>query len=219
MFRHFDTDKSSYTVVNLPNAISTARAIGGVLLGYSMATGHAGPAEALLVGAFIGASDAEGQLITLMDNLSIRYPRLKKIQDALRIYPSKVGQKLDPIADKIAVGSIIAGGLYSGEINPIVGGGILAVEAATSAVSVIAEAKGNNPKVSNAGKAGMLFKGLALGFNLATDAISPEQSRIAHDLFSGLTAASFTGAVALGGMSCYQIYKDYLFNKPSEEQL
>lgn len=203
IFRHFEENKTDQKF-NLPNALSLIRGVGGVALGAMMATNEISASKAILFGFILGMTDAEGQVITLSD----RFPRIKK---ALGIYPSKLGKILDPVMDKALVGAMVTGGLIGGDISPVVGSGIIATELATSGVTISAQLKGNEPSVSNIGKMSMLARGVAIGADLASHAITPEQSQIAHNIMSDVTAVGFVGAIALSGLSCYKMAKDYVF--------
>jgi len=152
------------------NGLSVGRAVGGAAMGIGMATGAVSPGEALVGSTLLGATDAEGSLYVA----TRRWPRL---QNALRIIPSKYGRILDPVADKIFVASVFLGGMAGGMISPYDGGAILASEAATTAATL--EVKhhndGEEPEVVKAGKVGMVARCGSIFFNLAA-AASEDQS-------------------------------------------
>lgn len=204
LVRHFEDNEKTNEIINLPNALSAARAIGGVATGALMATGTIGAGEAIGIGAILATTDAEGNLIRLTENYA-------SLQDKLRIHASKYGEKLDPIADKALVVSMLIGGVISGDISAVVASGITATEVATSAVTIAAETKGNSPKVSRAGKMGMIARILAVGSNLAASAVPVEKNAPIHNIFTDTTMVAFTSAMALGAISCYKLSKDYLF--------
>lgn len=184
-------------IFTLLNALTAARAIGGIALGLGMAKYQLDSTFVAGAAATLAVTDAEG---TLLD-ATRRLPRLQK---ALRIIPSKIGRFTDPIADKIYGISIIGGGLASGSIPAYDGFGILATELATATVTGIATLQGKETEVSGVGKLGMIARCGAIASHLTAAAVG------SGDLHEALT---YTGhgsaglAVVLGAMSCFKIFR------------
>src|ERR1035437_6346226 len=130
--------------LTLPNALSVSRGVGGIALGIGLATGTVDPTTALVSAAVLGATDAEGLTITATS-------RLPRLQRALRIIPSTIGRKLDPVMDKVYGLSVLLGATIGGEVPHWQGAGIIGTEVATSVVTLLAVKRGNDPEVSKIG--------------------------------------------------------------------
>lgn len=187
--------------LTFPNALTATRAIGGIALGFAMATNSIGPNEALVAATALATTDLEGVSITAAK----RFPRIRR---ALRIIPSTIGRITDPIADKIFTTSVFIGGMINGDIPLAQGASIFVAEGATVTATAIATSKGEIPEVSKAGTWGMVARCGVVVLNLAASA----ETGTAHDILAAGGAASAVGAVALGLASAWGIYK----GEPSE---
>lgn len=185
-------------LVTLPNVISLARALGGLVLGAAMYKGAIDPSTAAVASAGLAISDAEGSLI----NLAKRWP--SGLRDGLRIWPSKQGVVTDVAADKVYMGGILAGGIFGGYINKTAGL-MLIPELATVVASVYATKKlGHEPTVNKTGKWGMISRFSVVSAYLMSSAMSNEtMANIFEKSGHGLTVA----ALGLGALSCYDVYK------------
>ncbi len=196
--------------LTLPNAISIARGIGGTVFGVLLATGHISPDTALLSVGVLGASDAEGSLITITNS----FPR---IQNFFRIWPTRLGKKLDVAGDKAFVLSTLIGGAIGGEIPTWQAVGIGATELATATTTLaITKITGKEPDVSKIGTFGMILRAGALITDLCVTAFSghPGLTREILQDGSDITAAT---AIALGALSCRTLIHDYYPKKPTPE--
>lgn len=201
LLRKFEQSEKKDRILTLPNLLTLSRAIGGVALGSFMAANLVTPIEAFSVAAVLGASDAEGNLIKIAE----KYPKLQK---AFRIYPSKIGSDIDPIADKALVMPVLVGGFVSGDISNLVAGGLLTTEVLTSAITIAAKFKNKEPEVSNAGKIGMMSRVFTIGSNLVLSGVPYESHAILHNTLEATTNIGFTASMGLGLYSAYNLYKE-----------
>lgn len=182
-----------------PNIISAGRAVGGIALGVLLARGDIGASTAVIGSVVAAASDAEGTLI----NWAKKWP--SKLRDGLKVWPSEQGVKADVIADKIYTAGVLIGGIVGGYINKTAS--VIAVpEVATAVASVYAKKRlGEDPVVGPEGKVGMMARFSAVGSYLLANAL-PDGS-LASRVAEGAGHVSTVTALALGALSCYNIYK------------
>ena len=195
-FESFKAIESKDALTSL-NGLSVARALGGLALGYGMVKYNLSPELVFGSTVVLAASDMEGSLYTGTK----RFPRLQK---ALRIWPSELGRKLDPLADKIFGVSVFAGGLISETLPTVPSAAILATEVVTAGTTLAVTAinDGEAPEVSNIGKAGMIARCGAVVSYLAANVV---ESQPVHDAMMYAGHASSFAAVALGGISSWLI--------------
>jgi phosphatidylglycerophosphate synthase len=197
-------DEERDEVVSLPNAISAGRALAGVALFRMLSKNSISPTAAFITTAAAAISDLEGMTI----RLTRRYPRLQK---ALRIFPTKIGRKADPIADKILGIGVIAGGLIGGEIPLLPGTLILGTEVATAGISATAEIMGKDPQVSKGGKVGLILRFLSISSYLGANAFREHGNNEAHDFLHNVGNVSAAGAVVLGTYSAARLaYENFI---------
>ena len=191
LLRKFNESEKKDRLATLPNLLTLSRAVGGVALGTLMAAKMVGPMEAFSFAAILGATDAEGNII----KFSEKYPRLQK---ALRIYPSKIGSEIDPIADKALTIPVLIGGILSGEISSVIATGLIASETA--------KLKDKEPEVSNVGKLGMISRVGTIGSNLLLSSV--EGHSVLHNALETTTNVGFAASMGLGLYSAYTLYKE-----------
>ncbi|MEI9913894.1 MAG: CDP-alcohol phosphatidyltransferase family protein [Candidatus Saccharibacteria bacterium] len=181
-------------ILTLPNAVSVARGVGGVVLGTLLATKGIDATSAFNVGFALAVSDMEGSTIALTS----KFPRLQK---ALRIIPSSAGRYIDPVADKVFAVSFITGATIAGYEPRWQAAGILATETATAGVSIYKKHKGGDPETSKTGSVGMVVRCLSVAANMAIPAYAGT-SEIAHDVLSTTGNVTSVAAIGLGAISC-----------------
>lgn len=184
--------------VTLPNLLSVSRAVGGVALGVGMAANAVDPTTALVAAGSLAATDAEGLAI-------VATKRFGRLQEALRIVPSKWGRILDPVADKIYAISIFAGGMANGAIPAEQGIAVLATEASTMLATGIATRRrgGEAPEVGQVNKLGMIARIAMIGANLGAKAAEGGL----HDALATTGTLSAIAATALGVASSISIFR------------
>jgi hypothetical protein len=178
-------------LVTLPNMMTFARGIGGIVLGAAMWRHGIDPYAA--AGAVVGAgvSDAEGNLIKFFNDR----PRLSGIRNKLRIHASKFGRKGDPVADRLFVVGALAGGL-AGSYLPLVDvAPVLASEALITGVSLTQEAQGHDVQVNKWGKGGLLARGTMLVTDIAASGMHGTAQEVTQTVGHGLAAAAVGMAV------------------------
>ena len=205
LLRKFEAAEKADRLATLPNLLTASRALGGLALGSFMAAKMVGPMEAFSIASVLGATDAEGNLIRLTE----KYPRLQKI---LRIYPSKIGSDIDPIADKALTVPVLIGGVLSGEISSVIAGGLVATEVITSGVTIAAKLQDKDPEVSNAGKLGMISRVMTIGSNLLLSSVPYEGHAALHNTLEATTNVGFAASMGLGMYSAYTLYKENFKN-------
>jgi len=141
--KSFKSEEQS-RIATSPNALSLSRGIGGLVLGALLATRGIDAEAALASAGALAATDMEGLLITGTQ----RWPRLQR---ALRIIPSTIGRKLDPIMDKAFAIPVFAGAALGGYMPGAETSAILATEVATSGITVYANLKGTETETSKVG--------------------------------------------------------------------
>lgn len=171
-------------IPTVPNAVTLAR-------GASIPKVHKmiveDPGENWWKVGLIAATDrVDGFLAGLGD----RYPLLY----TLGFRRSEFGRKIDPSIDKGFTVNAIAAGMRHGVIPKGLGVAAFAQKAATAAVTLDAEARGEEIRVRNSGR---LFEAATVtlfGLTMATERIKdPDQRKTAH------TAAVVATAVSIGG--------------------
>lgn len=198
----FETDAQNAPseYLTTPNGMSALRAVGGVALGYAIWKNYVSPQVALGLAGFLATTDAEGTVI----NWSKRLPEQKRM--ALKIWPTKIGEKLDVVADKIFAVSVIGGGIAGSMISPYASAILVPEIATVSATGYAKNATGEDPKVSRTGKVGMMTRfGTIMSYlgSSATqgyEALSETLVNVGH--------AGVIGSVILGSLSAYKIYSD-----------
>lgn len=195
-FRNEEQD----TYVTLPNLISLARGVGGLVLGRMYAKGTIRPAVGCAAAIALGVSDGEGSLI----NATKRFPTMQRV---LRIVPSTFGRKADPVMDKLFTGSVLAGATVSGDLPLLQTIGILATEVASSVATAYVVKSGVVPEVSILGKAAMSARCMSIGANLTASAVGGHETSCEGLLNIGRVTA--VAATALGVASCYKLVQDY----------
>jgi phosphatidylglycerophosphate synthase len=199
-------------LLTLPNALTTARLMGGLAVCEVLAKGTISPEAAFIATGVLAATDLEGLSI----RMTRRFPRLQK---TFNIIPTKLGRKFDPIADKVFGVGVIGGGLIGGQIPLLPGAAILATELATAGVSVTAQLMGRDPEVSKVGKFGLMARFGTIMTYLGANALAVGGHEKVHDiLYTGANAAT-VGAVALGAFSAAKLVYDNFINyqQPAQE--
>lgn len=184
--------------VTLPNLLSVARGVGGLALGYAMAKGAVSPEIATAGALALAVSDAEGSLI----NLGRKIPA--KVRDGLRLWPSKLGAKLDVGMDKVFMAGMLVGGIKGGYLPPVAG--LIAVpEVATVATSAWAGKKlGHNVEIHKTGKLGMIARFSAVSAYLASSMATNET---VSNILENTGHVSTATAIGLGSLGCYDYFK------------
>jgi len=194
--RSFKTTEGDL-LATLPNTLTGIRAVGGITLGALLATNTIEPGRAFVAGTVLALTDFEGVLISATN----RWPRL---QNALRIHPSKIGRKADPIADKIFTMAVFIGGTIGGEIPLWQAGSILAAEVATSATTIAITKRGGEPETSKVGSVGMVTRCATIAANFGAAATEGSS----HDVLAATGAGMAVASVVLGAISCWKIAHD-----------
>lgn len=184
--------------LTIPNAISVGRGAGGLALGAMLATSNIDPSTALVASAGLGLSDMEGSLI----GATSKWPRL---QQRLKIIPSTIGRKLDPVMDKLFGLSVLTGAAAGGQMPIEQAAPLIATEVLTAATTMYVTSKGSDPEVSKAGTWGMVSRVGAIVLNLAASA-NTELDTV-HEALEIGGAMSTTAAVTLGVVSCHNIWR------------
>ena len=174
----------------MPNGMAVARAAGGALLGAGMAANMVDPATAVYAAAGLAATDAEGSVIVA----TRKFPRL---QEKLRILPSKWGRYLDPIADKVYAMSVFMGGIANGSVPLEQGAALIGMETATVGATAVAthQREGEPTEVGQVNKLGMIARMAAIAGYLGSRAA---EHGAAHDIAAAGGRYGFLGAMALG---------------------
>jgi hypothetical protein len=148
---HENIGEATDAYVTSPNLISTARGVGGLILGYFMMKNEVSPENAAYWSMALAASDMEGSLIRVSKN----HPNLQRL---LLLKASKIGERLDPIFDKMCMAATFIGGLIGGQL-PSYTAGLLAGEAATVVSSGRARQNtGQDPEIGRVGKTGQILR-------------------------------------------------------------
>jgi hypothetical protein len=188
--REFEKD----AVATLPNGLTAIRAVGGLAVGIALATGNIDPGVALGASIGLAITDAEGSAITLTN-------RFKRLQETLRIIPSKFGRIFDPIADKVWAISTFGGATIGGEIPLWQGAGVMATELATSVATGVVMGRGGDVEAPKVGKVGMVARCGVVIADLASTAFGGHSGFSQELLADGGDAFAAT-AIALGSLSC-----------------
>ncbi len=184
--------------ITLPNLMSVARGVGGVLLGAGMAANVVDPGTAAVTAAGLAATDAEGSVI-------IATRRLPRLQKALNIVPSSWGRILDPIADKAYALGIFGGGMANGAVPLELGIPVAGTEFATMVATQVATHRrgGEVPETGPVNKIGMVERMQFIAGELGAHATHGA----VHDALSVFGKVGFGGAVALGTASAINIWR------------
>ncbi len=184
----FEAKERPNTILTTPNIMTFSRAAIGLDLGRRMLQGSISPKKAAVASIILSATDLEGSLINLAD----RFPRTR---DFLRIWPSRPGRILDVMADKILIGSVVAGGIKQGTIPKTAGMSIALTEAATVVSAIYATyVSGEEPRVSSSGKGSMIARSEATCSYALSAAVRNER------LSEALKVAGHIGTVVAVGL-------------------
>lgn len=180
----------------LPNALSVARGLGGVAFGVGLVTSKLSPRQAFVATGILVASDMEGSLITA----TAKWPAL---QQQLKIWPSDIGRKLDPLADKLFGFTSFLGGTISGEVPLRHGLPIMANELFMGNVTLYKQLKGREPQTTLVGTLVMVAR---CGVLLADMAANATQGPLEGRLQKTADALAIV-AVGGGAISSYRASK------------
>ncbi len=198
-FQQIETQR----LVTTPNAMTAFRAVGGPLLGAAMWRHGVDPTPALIATGLLAGSDDEGHPIEWASK-----PGRERIRDKLRLFPSAIGRKGDPIADKLLAGGVFLGGMAGGIISPTDAIPILVAEGITATSSVYLDKAGYEPRVNKLGKVIMGLRCAVMGAAIELNNLDGDIHQVAQEVVHGGAVAAGVG----GLISCGIIVRDALQN-------
>lgn len=198
------------TLKTFPNLLTASRFIGGIALGILMSSGRLDAAKSTALVGILSVTDMEGSLI----QFAKKFPWLQK---HAHIYASTIGQKADPVADKVFAVSVLAGGVASGDLSLSVVAPILATEMATAGLTIFATQQGHELNASTIGKLGMVGRCMTVGAGLLSVAVANNTNNTnAYEIFRGTMYGSAVASVICGAVSFVDLYHQYRTSPQTE---